>query len=124
MPDYDLSKLACKLAEGWHLSVAERRSLPIAGLPASAFVAAIRGILREFPWYPSDWARDEPVYDGAVITPNENGFTIHERHEIGMMRFSDVVITQVATLEEAVRAFLKSTFKADSIDGIPIDWTR
>ena len=124
MCDYDVSSLARKLAEKWHLNVAERRSLPIAGLPASAFVEAIRDILKASPWYPSDWPRDEPAYDGAVITPNELGFTIHERHEIGMMRFSDAMITQVATLEEAVRAFLKATFKADDIDGIPIDWSR
>ncbi len=119
-----MSSLARKLAEEWHLNVAERRSLPIAGLPASAFVEAIRDILKASPWYPSDWPRDESTYDGAVITPNDNGFAIHERHEIGVMRFSDAVITQVATLEEAVRAFLKSTFKAGDIDGVPIDWTR
>jgi hypothetical protein len=122
--DYDVSNLARKLAEKWHLTVTERRSLPIAGLPASAFVEAIRDILKASPWYPSDWPRDEPAYDGAVITPNEHGFMIHERHEIGMMRFSDAMITQVATLEEAVRAFLKATFKTDDIDGIPIDWSR
>lgn len=124
MCDYDVSGLARKLAEKWQLNVAERRSLPIAGLPASAFVEAIRDILKASPWYPSDLPRDEPAYDGAVITPNERGFMIHERHEIGMMRFSDAMITQVATLEEAVRAFLKATFKADDIDGIPIDWSR
>ncbi len=124
MPDQEVANLACKLAEKWHLNVADRRSLPIAGLPASAFVAAIRQILEESRWYPSGWLRDEPAYDGAVITPNEHGFTIHERHEMSLMRFSDAVVTQVSTLEEAVRVFLKSTFKADNIDGIPIDWTR
>lgn len=124
MSDHDASILARKLAEKWHLNVAERRSLPIAGIPASAFVEAIRNILKESPWYPSNWPRDEPAYEGAVITPSEGGFTIHERHEIGVMRFSDAVITQVATLEEAVRSLLKTTFRADAIDGIPIDWTR
>ncbi len=55
--------------------------------------------------------------------PNERGFAIHVRHEIGVMHFSDVTITQVATLEEAIRMFLKVTFNADSIDDIPIDWS-
>ena len=124
LSDHDVSSLARKLAKKWHLNVAERRSLPIAGLPASAFVEAIRDILKTSPWYPSDWPRDEPAYDGVVITPSEDGFTIHVRQEIGVMRFSDAVITQVATLEEAVRSLLKTTFRADAIDGIPIDWTR
>lgn len=124
MCDYDESSLARKLAEKWHLNVAERRSLPFSGLPASSFVEAIREILKTSPWYPSDWPRDEPLYDGAVITPTERGFTIHERHEIGVMRFSDATISHVATLEDAVRAFLKATFKLGEIDGMPIDWTR
>jgi len=122
--DYDESTLARKLAEKWHLNVPERRSLPVGGLSASAFVGAIGDILKASPWYPAEWPRDEPAYDGAVITPNEHGFTIHERHEIGIMRFSDATIRQVATLEEAVRAFLKATFKLREIDGIPIDWSR
>jgi len=93
-------------------------------MPASAFVEAVRSILIASPWYPSDWPRDEPAYDGAVITPNERGFAIHVRHEIGVMRFSDATITQVSTLEEAIRTFLKATFNAYSIDGVPIDWSR
>lgn len=124
MSDYDVSNLACKLAEKWHLNVAERSSLPATGLPASAFVEAIRSILSTSPWYPPKWSRDEPAYDGAVITPNERGFSIHVRREIGVMRFSDATITQVSTLEEAIRTFLIATFKADCIDGVPIDWSR
>lgn len=124
LSEHDVSILASKLAETWHLNVAERRSLGGAGLPGTALVEAIRNILRASPWYPSHFPRDEPAYDGAVITPNEFGFTIHERHEIGVMRFSEAKITQVARLDEAVRMFLKSTFKADDMDGVPIDWTR
>lgn len=124
MTGHDISNLARKLAENWHLNVAERSSLPTAGIPASAFVDAVRHILSVSPWYPPDWPRDEPAYDGAVVTPNEHGFAIHIRYEIGVMGFSDATIAQVATLEEAVRMFLKVTFKADSIDGVPIDWSR
>ena len=124
MCEYDASTLARKLAEKWHLSVAERRSLPIAGLPASTLVEAVRDILRTNPWYPPTWRRDEPAYDGVVISQSEHGFAIHERHEIGMGRFSDATITEVATLEEAVRAFLMATFKPNDIDGILIDWSR
>lgn len=119
----DLAGLARKLAEQWRLDGPQRRSLPVAGLPASAFVEAVRVILRTSPWYPSVWPRDAPAYDGAVITPNELGFIIHERYEIGMMRFSDATITQVTTLEEAVREFVRATFKGNEIDGIPIDWS-
>lgn len=124
MSGHDISNLARKLAEKWHLNVAERSSLPAAGMPASAFVDAVRCILSASPWYPPDWPRDESAYDGAVITPNKHGFEIHMRHEIGVMRFSEATITQVPTLEEAVHKFLKVTFKADNIDGIPIDWSR
>ena len=124
MNEFDDARLARKLAEKWHLNVRERRSLPSSGIGASALVAAVHEILTESCRYPRDWSPDDPAYDGIVITPAHNGFQLHERHEIGVGRFSPVTITEVATLEEAVRSFLMATFEGDNIDGIPIDWNR
>ena len=59
-----------------------------------------------------------------MVTPAPSGFKLHERHEIGVCRFSPATVTEVATVEEAVREFLKATFAVDNIDGIPIDWNR
>lgn len=120
----DEPALARKLAAKWQLNVAERNSLPPAGISASALVAAIREILAESSRYPADWSPDVADYDGVVITPAPNGFQTHTRHEIGVQRFSDATIADVNTLEDAVRAFLRAVFSVDNIDGIPIDWTR
>lgn len=124
MNEDDETALARKLAEKWHLNVPERRSLPSSGIAASALVAAVGEILAETSSYPRNWSPDEPVYDGIVIAPTQDGFKLHERHEIGACRFSPATITEVATLEEAVRRFLQATYKVDDIDGVRIDWHR
>jgi hypothetical protein len=124
MDDYDEAALARKLAERWQLNVPERRSLPDSGLSASALVSAIHEILAEASCYPRDWRPDEASYDGALIKSTQHGFEIHERHEIGVGRFSPAQVQHVATLEQAVLAFLKATFEEDNMDGIRIDWHR
>ncbi len=124
MNDYDEVALARKLAEKWHLNVPERRSLPNSGIAASALVSAISEILADSLRYPRDWSPDQAGYDGIVITPTQHGFKLYERHEIGVCRSSPATVNEVATLEEAVRAFLQAVFAVDNIDGIPIDWSR
>ena len=46
---------------------------------------------------------------------------LHEQHEIGVERFSPVQSTPAASLQEAVRSFVKRTF-GDDIDGVVVDW--
>ena len=119
----ELLGLARKLAAEWHLNVADRRLVPNTGLPASALLAAIAETLATGSTYPPGWPPDEPAYDGAVITSSDSGYTVYERHEIGMMRFSAAAITPVASLAEAVQLFLQATFRGDVMDGIQIDWS-
>jgi len=120
---YDESALAYKLAEEFHLNVAERRSLPSSGISVSALLVAIQSILDECSWFPRDWRPDQP-FDGIVIEATQMGFNLHERSEIGMARFSDAETTTVSTIKDAVRKFLSRTYCVSNIDGIPIDWSR
>lgn len=116
------SALARKLAKTFHLSVPDRRELPKSGLAFSAFVKAIRDVLAEKHRYPPDWRPDEP-FDGIVIESQPDGFMLHERHEIGVSRFSPCKSRFARSLEEAVKVFLRKIF-GDRIDGIPIDFRR
>lgn len=124
MNTFDETALARKLALKWQLNVAERNSLPPAGLAASKLVAAIGEIVARSSRYPPDWDPDNADYDGVVITATKSGYRTYTRHEIGIQRFSDAKITDVDTLESAVRTLLTHVFSINNIDGIPIDWTR
>lgn len=119
----DESALAKKLAEKFHLSVPERRCLPSSGMSSSALVSAIQEILVESSWFPRDWRPDQQ-YAGIVIQATEDGYLIHERQESSVGRTAKVRTAMAPTLEEAVREFLRATFRADAIDEIPIDWSR
>ena len=112
---------ARRLADRFHLSVQERASLPGGVLSGSALVAAISDLLAETGWYPQDW-RPDRSYDGVVIEAVTDGFTLHERREIGVGRYSEVHATHVDTVAEAARICVSSTF-GGSIDGLPIDWS-
>lgn len=114
--------LARKLAETFHLSVLERRELRGGKLSASAFVAAVGDILAETGWFPRDWRPDQP-FDGVILEADDHGFVVHERHEVGVGRFSDVTSAAADSLDDAVRTFVARTFGND-IDGVGLRWDR
>lgn len=114
--------LARKLAESLRLSVAERSELTGGRMRGSAFVAAVGQILIETGQFPSDRRLDRP-FDGMVIEARDHGLLLHERHEIGVMRYSDLESRPADSLESAVRSFVECTY-GDDIDGIVLDWDQ
>ncbi len=117
-----LQKLARKLLETFHLNVPERRTLPDGKMPFTTLVSAAGDILSESGWLPKDWRRDCP-FDGVLIEKRSDRYMLHKQHEVGVERFSNVQSTPAASLQEAVRSFVKRTF-GDDIDGVVVDWGR
>lgn len=115
--------LAGKLAETLHLDVEERARIPRGGVRLSDVVAAVRKVLDAGHCFPRHRIPGEG-YEGVVIEPRADGTVwTHERHEIGVSRFSPVRSQQAASLEEAVTEFLRATAGRNAgIDGIAIDW--
>ena len=110
-----------KLLETLHVNVPERKALSGGRARFSGLVAAVRAALGESPWFPAH-LRPDGKFTGAIIEARPSGaYLVHERHEIGLYHFSDVVAQPVPTLEEAVRRYIKTT-AGDKIDGIPVDW--
>ncbi|MBK8015201.1 MAG: hypothetical protein IPK13_28160 [Deltaproteobacteria bacterium] len=81
-------------------------------------------------WRPSLFASPFPrecsgpnlVGEGAVIECRGEDFVVHERHEIGVMRYSDIRGRMASTLEEAVGIYLSAVAPNASIDGVLVDW--
>lgn len=59
----------------------------------------------------------------ALIEKRADGYMLHEQHEVGVEGFSEVQSMPAASLQEAVRSFVKRTFD-DHIDGVVVDWGR
>lgn len=110
-----------KLLETLYVNVLERAALPGGRARFSSLVAAVRAALAESPWFPSH-LRPQRSFTGAIIEARSAGtYWVHERHEVGLYRYSETTGQQVESLEEAVRRYVKRTC-GDVIDGIPIDW--
>jgi hypothetical protein len=110
-----------KLLETLHVNVPERAALPGNCARFSRLVAAVRAAMAESPWFPSH-LRPERSFTGAIIEARGvDTYWVHERHEIGLYRYSETTSQQVESLEEAVRRYVKVTC-GDTIDGVPIDW--
>lgn len=116
----DRLDLALKLAEERHLSVAERSRLPARRMPLSAVVEAVESVLAESRFFPAQ-ARPEELGDGAVIERlGPHSFVVHERFEIGILRFSPIRSRRHVFLRGAVLRYLRH-FGPLVIDGVPID---
>ncbi len=118
----DTHALARRLIETFHLSVAERAALPDGKMPRGSLFSAAEQILTQSNWLPPGASTDGP-FDGVRIELRSDGCTIHEQHEIGVMRFSELQSHPADTLEEAIDFFLERTF-GDQFDGIRVDKTR
>ena len=117
-----LQELARKLIEMYHLNVPERAALPDGKMPFTVLVSAAGDILSEYKWLPRSGRPDGPFHD-LVIEMQQNGYWLHEQHEIGVQKFSPVKSWRVASLEEAVRFRVRS-LGGDDIDGVPVDWGK
>ena len=106
-----------KLLDALHVSVTERAELPRGRADFEGLVLAAAVRLTRSGWLPSH-ARPDTV-EGVLIELRDGEHWIHERHEIGLGRFS-VVRSRRAALVDAVRDYVLAHGGA-SIDGVPID---
>lgn len=112
--------LCRKLLETLHLSVSERQALPDGRARFSVLLAAAADVLRAASWLPPT-LRPSESFDGVVIEARPDGYWLHERHEVGVGRFSPVESRRAEGLAEAVEAYPRSAGGA-AVDGVPIDY--
>ena len=106
MPTSDQLSLVKNLVEGFRLSVAEHRLRGVT-IPLSTITDVVRTSLETSPFFPPD-IRPEELGDGAVIERRGNHhFRVHERFEVGQLRFSRLSSHSHFFLRSAVIRYLK-----------------
>jgi hypothetical protein len=104
-PTADQRDLVMKLAEGFRLPAAQR--VHDVAIPLSVIIAVVRSSLETHPFFPPN-SRPEQLGDGAVIERRgKHHFRVHERHEIGQLRFSEPASRFYFSLRGAVLRYLK-----------------
>lgn len=105
-PSPDQLSLVRRLVGGFRLPVAQDRVRDVA-IPFAVIIAVVRQSIEADSFFPSG-ARPEELGDGAVIERRgKNHFVVHERFEVGQMRFSEVSSRSYFFLRRAVRRYLK-----------------
>ena len=113
--------LARKLAETFHLNVDERQQLPNGEVRLSAIVVAVDASLKEIPFFPPRFRPGEG-FTGIVLERRDDGsIWMHEQHEVGVGRYSDVLSQRARSLADAVQRYLVP-LGGTSIDGVHINW--
>jgi hypothetical protein len=106
MAGREQSDLVMKLVCGFRLSSAEQRVRDVT-IPLSAIIGVAGSSLETSVFFPPD-VRPEELGDGAVIEwRDKHRYIVHERFEIGQMRFSEIRSRSCFTLRGAVRRYLK-----------------
>lgn len=115
--------LAEELLRQFHLNVPDRRLLVDGRVRLSTLVAAAARYLDETHTLPEGWRAPMP-YDGVVIERRGDDYWLHERHEIGMLRYSRVKTRKASDLTEAVRYHVQRFGEDGQLDGVPIDFDK
>ncbi len=119
MPSSDQLSLVRKLVEGFRLPTAEHRLRGVR-IPLSAIVDVVRFSLKTSVFFPPD-VRPEELGDGAVIERRgKYRFLVHERSEVGQLRFSEVSSRSYFYLRRAVNRYLKHYSVLLRVDGVHI----
>lgn len=106
MHPVDPVKLVKELVEGFRQPVAEHR-LRDATISLSAITAVVRSSLGTSCFFPPG-IRPEELGDGAVIErKGRHYFRVHERFEVGQLRYSKVSSHSYFFLRSAVVRYLK-----------------
>jgi hypothetical protein len=120
MSSPDQLSLVKKLVEGFGLPVAEHRLRGVS-LPLSAIMALVRSSLETSPFFPPN-ARPEELGDGAVIERRgKHHFRVHERFEVGHLRYSEVSSRSYLFLRSAVIRYLKHYNPLLRVDRVSIN---
>ena len=118
-PDRTL-QICRKLLENLHLNAEERREFAGARVPFSVMLVAARQALDEVPCLPPS-LRPDLEFEGIVVESREDGYWVHECHEVGIGKYSTVATRHARDLADAVRAYVRAN-GGTAIDGIPIDY--
>ncbi len=106
IPTSDQLSLVEKLVEGFRVPVAEQRVRGVT-IPFSTITAAVRSSFETNPFFPPNM-RPEELGDGAVIERLSNHqFLVHERFEIGQLRYSKLSSRTYFFLRSAIICYLK-----------------
>lgn len=112
-------RLAGKLALDLHLALPRPERLRGVRIPLSAIVAAVRASLAGDPFFPPN-RKPDGLGDGAVIEcRGAYLFRVHERFEVGQLRFSEASSRRYFFLRSAVIRYLehyKALLNADRVD--------
>lgn len=113
--------LAEKLLRTLHLNVPERARLSGGRMRFSILVAAAERYLASGGCLPEGWT-PESEYDGVAVELRDDGYWLHQRAEIGVMRFSPLRSERADDVRKAVRYYLKRFGDGAGPDGVPIAW--
>jgi len=106
MPTAEEMSLAMKLVEGFRLPMAEQRLRGVS-IPLSTITEVVQSSLETSPFFPPN-ARPEELGDGAVIERRgKHHFRVHQRFEVGQLRFSEVSFRSHFFLRSAVIRYLQ-----------------
>ncbi len=112
--------LAKKLVLDLSLATPRLQRLRSVTMPLSAIVAVVQSSLVDDPFFPAN-AKPEDLGDGALIEYRGKFlFLVHERFEIGQLRFSKVSSRRYFFLRSAVIHFLRHYRTLLRIDEINI----
>ena len=116
-------ELALKLLSTLHLNVPERKSIPPKGIPFSTLVDAVESQISNGGWFPVPLSGSPAIGEGARIEVRDGEIWLHEQHEIGIGRYSDIASRRVSSMADAVKAFV-CAIGGSPIDGIAVDWSH
>ena len=92
-----------------------------ATVPLSALIAVVRSTLAENQFFPPD-LRPETLGDGAIIERRgKHLFVVHERFEIGQLRYSEVSSRSYLRLRSAVLRYLRHYDSLLRVNGVRIE---
>jgi hypothetical protein len=118
MPTPEQTDLVMRLVVGFRLLAGQRvRDVTI---PLPVILDVARTALESGSFFPPD-VRPAELGDGAVIERHgRHRFLVHERFEIGQMRFSEIRTRSYFTLRGAVRRYLQHFRPELTVDRVRI----
>jgi len=118
----DIRQLSIKLLETLHLNVPERQALPNGGVPFSEMVAGVEEHLADRGWFPFRLQPGKDFGEGATIELRDGEIWVHEQHEIGVGRYSEIESRRATSIGEAVKSLIEAV-GGSPIDGVRVDWS-
>ena len=122
MHTHEQLRLAKTLVLDLHSATPRQQRLRRVTIPLSAITTVVRTSLEVSPFFPPD-AKPEELGDGAMIEHRgKYWFLVHERFEVGQLRFSKIASRRYFFLRSAVVRFLRHYRPLLRVDEVDIRW--